>query len=148
MPEYKSVDGVSMIRLTYVSTASDAINANDLKQILGQAQINNLRNGISGMLCFNSKVFLQTIEGSRARINNLYQALLKDKRHTNIQLLDTIEITVRDWSDWTMGYATPSKDNQSLFLKYSPSNDFNPYLLDANCAQLLLKDLASRVVKH
>ena len=141
-------DAVSLIRLTYVSQSAKAINIEELQNILIKARENNRQNGISGLLCFNNQVFLQTIEGSRERINRLYATLLNDTRHTNIQLIEVVEIQSRIWSEWSMGYATPTKENQAIFLRHSPTERFNPYLLNASNAKGLLMDLSNNIVKN
>jgi Sensors of blue-light using FAD len=48
-----------LIRLVYVSTAVDSVDLNEFKKILATAQNNNAARDLSGMLAFNSKVFLK-----------------------------------------------------------------------------------------
>jgi Sensors of blue-light using FAD len=47
-----------MIRLIYASTATDGVDLNEFKRILSTAQNNNGQRDLTGMLIFNSKVFL------------------------------------------------------------------------------------------
>ena len=128
-------------RLTYVSRAKPDLSSEDLKEILGAARLNNQRSGITGMLCFNNRYFLQTIEGARGELSNLLNRLSGDNRHFDIQVLDSREITRRSWSEWSMNYASPTRENKHIFMKHSPSASFNPYLLSAAGAESLLTEL-------
>ena len=135
----------TIVRLTYASQLTASVDAQAIKKILEQAQGNNIQNGITGMLCFNRKYFLQTIEGSRASINHLYKILLEDDRHTNVQLFSLNEVEARNWTSWAMGYATPTNENRLIFLKYCPTVEFNPYTLTAETAAMLLEELANQI---
>lgn len=130
-----------LIRLTYVSRANSELSASDIQEILQQARANNTKAGITGALCFNKRYFLQTIEGSRSKINQLLSKLVLDERHHDVQILECAEIEQREWTDWAMNYATPSKTNATIFLKYGDKSDFNPYILSAASATELLKEL-------
>lgn len=46
-----------LIRLIYASTAQDGVDLNEFKRTLLQAQTNNHRRDLTGMLAFNSKIF-------------------------------------------------------------------------------------------
>ncbi|MGL4229762.1 MAG: BLUF domain-containing protein [Casimicrobium sp.] len=130
-------------RLVYVSTALDSVDLNEFKKILNTAQTNNGARDLTGMLAFNSKVFLQALEGSREAINDLYAKLVRDPRHFNLMLLKYASIEQRHWSAWSMGFAAPNADNRALFLKYSNQSVFNPYGMTGDNAEQLLIELSS-----
>jgi hypothetical protein len=136
----------NMIRLVYVSTAVDSVDLNEFKRILGTAQKNNERRDLTGMLAFNSKVFLQGLEGSREAVNDLYAKLMRDARHFNLMLLKYEPIEMRQWSGWSMGFAAPNTENRALFLKYSAQSVFNPYGMSGDNAENLLLELAQSSV--
>jgi Sensors of blue-light using FAD len=135
-----------LIRLVYVSTAVDSVDLNEFKRILGTAQQNNERRDLTGMLAFNSKVFLQGLEGSREAVNDLYAKLMRDARHFNLMLLKYEPIQVRQWATWSMGFAAPNTENRALFLKYSAQSVFNPYGMNGDNAEQLLLELAQTSV--
>ena len=141
MSNRNALNALILVRLTYVSRAKPDLSSEDLKAILNQARGNNTRQGITGMLCFNKQYFLQTIEGSRAEISALLNKLAADNRHYDLQIIENVEIKNRQWSEWSMDYATPTKENTHVYLKYSTTTSFNPYLLSAVAAQNLLKEL-------
>jgi Sensors of blue-light using FAD len=135
-----------LIRLVYASTAQSGVDLNEFKRILLQAQANNHRRDLTGMLAFNSKIFLQALEGSRDQINDLYAKLLRDPRHTSVTLLNYKEIEERHWANWSMGFAAPNTDNRALFLKYSQQSIFNPYNMKADAVEKMLMELASTAI--
>ncbi len=135
-------DAHILISMTYASRANPDVSAKDFNEILKQAQENNAANGITGMLTFNKDYFLQTIEGPRAQINRLLYGLIADQRHYDLQLIETREINHREWAKWSMNYASPTEENAAVYLKYSTTVNFNPYLLSADAANDLMRELS------
>ena len=135
-----------LVRLTYASTATDGVDLNEFKRILLQAQTNNQRRDLTGMLAFNSKIFLQALEGSRDQINDLYAKLIRDPRHNTVTMLGYKEIEERHWASWSMGFAAPNADNRALFLKYSQQSVFNPYGMKADQTEKMLMELATTTI--
>ena len=135
-----------LIRLVYASTAQSGVDLNEFKRILLQAQTNNHRRDLTGMLAFNSKIFLQALEGSRDEINDLYARLMRDPRHKTVTLLNYREIEERHWANWSMGFAAPNTDNRALFLKYSQQSVFNPYNMKADAVEKMLMELATTAI--
>ena len=86
---------------------------------------------------------MQTIEGPRAQINRLLYALLSDQRHHDLQIIENRELKRREWSNWSMNYASPTEANSAVYLKYSTTIEFNPYLLSAEAANDLMRDLSA-----
>ena len=80
-----------LVRLIYTSkTSSQNVwkrITRIIENILEKARSNNLKNNVTGLLCFNNKYFLQCLEGSREKVNNTYHQILNDKRHSNIIML-------------------------------------------------------------
>lgn len=135
-------DAHILVSMTYVSRAAQEMSAKEISEILQQAQYNNAANAITGMLVFKDNIFLQTIEGSRARINRLLHSLMTDQRHYDLQVLETRELTHREWSRWSMNYVSPTQENTAIYLKYSTTSDFNPYLLSFESVRGLMNDLS------
>jgi hypothetical protein len=135
-----------LIRLTYASIATDGVDLIEFKRILLQAQTNNERHDLTGLLAFNSKIFLQALEGSRDQVNELYAKLMRDPRHNTVTVLGYREIEERHWSNWSMGFAAPNADNRALYLKYSQQSTFNPYGMKADAVEKMLMELASTII--
>lgn len=135
-------DAHILVSMTYASRANPDVSAEDFNEILQQANVNNAANGITGMLVFNKNYFLQTIEGPRAQINRLLYSLIADTRHHDLQLIETRELKHRNWAKWSMNYASPTETNAAIYLKYSTTLDFNPFLLSAEAANCLMRELS------
>jgi len=135
-----------LIRLIYASTATAGVGMNEFKIILKQSQINNHQRDLTGVLAFNSKIFLQGLEGSREQVNELYARLLHDKRHNTVAVLDYAEIEERQWSEWSMGFAAASAENRALFIKYSGQSTFNPYGMAGSAVKKMLDALAGKSI--
>ncbi|GLS92092.1 hypothetical protein GCM10007916_31620 [Psychromonas marina] len=127
-----------LTRLIYVSTITDKFGTTSLEDILKVGRVNNTKNGITGMLCFKDEYFIQCLEGSRDAINQTYNKILTDERHSNVVMLEYTPIDVRDFNDWCMGYIPTSQFTDPLILKFSTSLPFNPYQLSGIGAHQLL----------
>lgn len=137
-------DAHILVSMTYASRANPNVSATDFNEILQQARINNAANGITGMLTFNKDYFLQTVEGPRAQINRLLYSLIADDRHHDLQIIETRELKHREWSKWSMNYASPTEENAAIYLKHSTTIGFNPYLLNAEAAHGLMNELSAQ----
>lgn len=135
-----------LIRLIYASTANDTVDIHEFKRILLQAQSNNIQRDFTGMLAFNSKIFLQALEGDRNQVNELYGRLMRDPRHHSLAVLKAGNIEERMWSQWSMGFAAPNADNRALFLKHSAQSTFNPYAMAADAVEKMLQELTKTVI--
>jgi len=70
--------------VTYVSTASRDLNAEEISELLKYSKENNNSRGITGILLFSEGNFFQIIEGEKEKILELYQRIKTDKRHHNL----------------------------------------------------------------
>jgi hypothetical protein len=131
-----------LMRLIYASTAVDGVDMNEFKRILETAQRNNSNSDLTGMLCFNSKIFLQALEGSREAINTLYGKLNKDPRHYNLTLIKYEPIVERYWPDWSMAFAAASTNNKRMYLKYGMQSVFNPYGMQGDQVEKLIMEMS------
>jgi len=127
-----------LVRLIYTSTVTEDFVPAEIDHILKTARANNKNRNVTGLLCFNNTFFLQCLEGSREQVNNTYQKILNDKRHTNITILSYSEIIEREFHEWSMGYMPNSSLTTPLNLKYSSTPDFNPYEMSGDSTQRLM----------
>ncbi len=93
-----------MIQITYLSTATDPMSSQDLLRLLEECRENNAGCGVTGMLLYCNGTFLQVLEGDEKVIEELVEAIRKDSRHSNMQILDRKTIDRRQYSDWSMGF--------------------------------------------
>jgi adenylate cyclase len=92
-----------MKRLTYISSFSRPISAQEVEEIGNKSVANNTRDGLTGVLfCFNN-VFYQILEGPEDALDRCYARILRDNRHDNIFCLEVEnEIPERQFGDWAM----------------------------------------------
>jgi hypothetical protein len=127
-----------LTRLIYVSTITDKFGSTSLEDILKIGRVNNTKKGITGMLCFKNKYFIQCLEGERNRVNQTYNKIRNDERHSNVVLIEYTQIEEREFKDWCMGYIPSSKMTDDIILQFSPSVEFTPYDMSATSANLLM----------
>lgn len=130
-----------LTRLIYASTIAENFGSSTIEEILQVARVNNAKRNITGILGFNSQYFLQCLEGSRAKVNETYKTILGDNRHSDIIMLDYSEINSREFSDWTMGYIPSSSISAAINLKFSGSDNFDPYAMSGASAYNMLLEL-------
>ena len=69
----------------YASRAVPAIDQDGLIAILRKSKANNPQLGVTGVLCFSEGIFLQVLEGGRSAVNRLYNRIVSDSRHTEVE---------------------------------------------------------------
>lgn len=129
-----------LVRLLYASRAVDPSPAT-IEAILAQSRQYNPPSGITGILCYGGGIFLQAIEGGRSAVNTLYGHILRDKRHTDVELLTYEEIAERRFGGWTMGQVNLCKVNHSILLKYCEKPELDPYSVSGQVSFALLEEL-------
>lgn len=130
-----------LVRLLYVSRAVNKDCGKLMESILETSRSQNMGKGITGVLCYGGGVFLQAIEGGRDAVNELYNHIVVDERHTDVVLLHYEEIVERRFGGWTMGQVNLSKLNTSIVLKYSERPEFDPYGVSGRMSLALLEEL-------
>ncbi|MBC9033913.1 BLUF domain-containing protein [Sphingomonas sp. JC676] len=91
-----------MRQIVYISTAASDVSAADLHEILVTSQINNRRDGITGLLYSDGKRFLQAIEGHEPQITQTLERIREDGRHRAIVILSNRQIDEREFGSWAM----------------------------------------------
>lgn len=95
-------DRTHMYRLIYISTASDALTAADIDEIVDTAARNNEPRKVTGVLVYNGLNFLQVLEGTRAHVENIYNRILLDTRHVSVTTVLAEAAEIRIFSGWHM----------------------------------------------
>lgn len=130
-----------LVRLLYCSRAVPAMDPEELHAILRSSRANNLKHGITGVLCFYDGFFVQVLEGGRAAVNALYNRVITDARHREVTLLGYEQVTERRFAGWAMGQANMARLNPALVLKYSETTALDPYALDSRAMSALFEEL-------
>ena len=85
----------------YISTAP-GLSRDEVDAIVSTCARNNPARGITGLLLFNGRNFLQLLEGEEADVAALMEAISADPRHTGVSVIDRREVAARTCPDWAM----------------------------------------------
>jgi len=88
--------------LSYSSRARLDLDARDISDIHETARHLNAIDGVTGLLVFDGIRFFQIIEGAQSAIDDLLERLLRDPRHTSLEVIDQRFVTARSFPDWSM----------------------------------------------
>jgi hypothetical protein len=132
-----------LVRLMYASRAVPTVDQEELLAILRKSKADNPAEGITGVLCFSGGIFLQVLEGGRSAVNKLYNQIVSDPRHTQVELLLYQEIGERRFAGWSMGQVNLSRLNPSLLLKYSATATLDPYAVSGDVSMALFEELVA-----
>ncbi len=132
-----------LVQMVYASRPVQPFTSATLNTILATARKNNPAHGITGMLIYDHRYFLQAIEGDRSEVNSLMEQLIKDPRHKDFLLLRFGTCEQRVFPHWSMGYAPEVAITAPFLFKHGVSLDFNPYVLTEAKAIAILSDLGA-----
>jgi hypothetical protein len=94
-----------MYRIIYISTARCAFDESMIKQLLTSSRTRNDALGVTGLLAYNGKRFLQALEGEREAVDQIMTRVALDPRHYALVTLDARDdITERAFGDWAMAW--------------------------------------------
>ncbi len=85
----------------YISTAP-TLPREKVESILATSARNNPERGITGLLLFNGRNFLQLLEGEESEVAGLMERITQDPRHSGVSVLDRRAIAERACPDWAM----------------------------------------------
>lgn len=88
----------------YTCVASHKMDSDELAAILEISRINNAKRGITGILFYKNREFLQLLEGEETVINKLLETISKDDRHSGLVILLKDNLP-RMFSEWSMNFA-------------------------------------------
>jgi len=132
-----------LVRCLYASRAAAGLDAKRIQSILEQSRENNVTLGVTGLLCYGEDVFIQVLEGGRDEVCDLYNAIVKDDRHSHVRILIFEEISERMFGNWKMGQVDLERINRSLLLKYSEKPRLDPFSCSGTATMSLLKELVA-----
>ena len=130
-----------LIRLMYCSRTAEILPQEALTAIVGKSRSNNPSRGVTGVLCYSGRIFLQVLEGGRFEINALYNKISTDNRHHDVMLLSYEEIEERRFSHWSMGQVSLQRINPSLLIKYSEKPELDPYAVSGKVSMALFHEM-------
>ena len=117
-------------RIVYYSRnrvpGSPEVVAEQIRTILAASQSNNAPLGITGALMFNSGCFAQVLEGPQAAIEETFERIQQDDRHSDVSLLDFSPIPHRFFPNWSMAFVGASRTDDAQFSGIAAESGFDP----------------------
>lgn len=98
-------------RIIYLSSAVRELSAEELRELLAEAQRNNGRNGITGVLLYLNGNFLQFLEGPAQAVGATLDRIRKDHRHSGVFVLNDSEVERAQFPGWSMGFKNVSDED-------------------------------------
>ncbi|RZU98732.1 BLUF domain-containing protein [Spiribacter vilamensis] len=77
----------------------------EIADILASAHKNNPSLNVTGALLYSGDVFCQVIEGEEDTLEDLFEEIQMDDRHSDIAVLHFEPIESRGFSEWAMAFA-------------------------------------------
>jgi hypothetical protein len=108
-----------LIHLAYVSTQTRDMKAADLIGLLTEVRGLNESRNISGLLLHKNQSFFQVIEGSRSRVQETFDNIMRDQRHEGVEILFDEPLEAREFSNWQMGFLDLDGIDVSMLRGYS-----------------------------
>jgi hypothetical protein len=117
-----------------------------VKSIAEKASIKNASLLISGGLLYCESKFLQILEGGIRPVNKLFETILQDRRHKNVNLIHFSRVSKREFEGWDMSlvFFPTSRDFYPEYIKYSGDDSFDPLSLDGDICVQFLRGLLER----
>jgi hypothetical protein len=86
----------------------------------------NTRAGLTGALMFNQSCFAQVLEGPVEALEATYRRIVKDPRHSDIELLAQGTVPCRTFPLWSMAYVGQSASAAARYRRIAESTGFDP----------------------
>ena len=129
---------MNIVRLTYASRLKKPISHAALEKIMAVSRRNNKKLGVTGALCSSPRGFLQIMEGPAEAVNDLYNRIVRDPRHTQVTLLEYTKVPFREFENWSMAYIRTDEIAKALLHKYSTHHVFDPFSMGPMQARVFL----------
>jgi hypothetical protein len=90
-------------RITYISRYAKPLTAEQLDALGENAAEKNRELGLTGFLMASGGLFYQVLEGPPEVVDQIYETIEQDERHTDVLLLGSVSpIQHRLFPDWSM----------------------------------------------
>ncbi len=108
-----------LINLVYGSSTTTPFSDEELLALLAKSREKNRRLGVTGLLLYRERNFLQVLEGEEQAVWEIYNKIVEDPRHSSILLYGVRPVTERLFGDWEMGFLNLEKDKLDKVEGYS-----------------------------
>ncbi|OAI00310.1 blue light sensor protein [Methylomonas methanica] len=119
-----------LYRLVYISrneiTGDDASVRREIEQILEKAREKNPSAKLTGALMFNAGCFAQVLEGPHDNIQDTFERIQCDPRHSRVSVIAFEPTASRQFSNWSMAYRSANSEASAKFSDIMQVSGFDP----------------------
>lgn len=108
-----------MLSLTYLSSATDLFDEDQLAALLADTRPRNEERGLTGMLLYSDGNFIQVLEGPDEAVEQTFRAISADPRHHGIIVALRDQVGQRAFPDWSMAFRSVAGDEVRALPGYS-----------------------------
>jgi hypothetical protein len=90
--------------IVYVSTAAKPVPLSELMHLLDGARRRNAEEGITGLLLYSDRSFMQYLEGPAGGLSRVYEIIKRHPLHYGLIDLIREPIHEREFADWAMAF--------------------------------------------
>lgn len=112
-----------MIRLSYISQARQSFSDQELDRLLTVSRANNGACGVTGILYYGNKMFLQILEGPREAVEETFKRIKKDSRHVSVRVIEKVPIDTREFKDFSMAFKKVSDRELASLVEGKPATE-------------------------
>ena len=134
-----------LFRIVYASRAILPVLAKfeaTVEEILVQAQPNNAKLGVTGLLLAHQGWFLQALEGPRRNVSQIFGSIGRDLRHAQLELMVGSPAHERLFGRWSMCGRAVTPSSEPILTTLDLARDFDPFKMDSDTALRLLTAIA------
>ena len=95
---------MALHEIVYVSLACEELTSAQLDKLLANCRAWNEKSGVTGVLVYRKREFLQLLEGEADEVLGLYSRIEDDQRHQQIYKLWDGPIAERSFASWSMAF--------------------------------------------
>ena len=146
---------IELYRLVYASKnllqGSEDESTASIAQILAASQRNNVKSDVTGALMFNAGAFAQVLEGPRSEVEETFERIQCDDRHSDVTVLQCGPTEKRYFANWSMAFVGQSAEGQAQFSRLAAESGFDLSRLDGDAVFAMLHGLVleeERVPNH
>ncbi|MEO8658868.1 MAG: BLUF domain-containing protein [Bryobacteraceae bacterium] len=88
----------------------------EINNILSASRRNNVKLNVTGALLFNTVFFAQVLEGPLSGVEKIFEQIQRDLRHSDLIVLDSGVIEVRNFPVWSMAFAGADAEAPDPFI--------------------------------
>ncbi len=100
---------------------------------------NNRRREVTGALVYDDHWFAQALEGELPFVEELFDRISRDTRHTKIRIVSKAIVSGRLFGNWSMGFAARKLESEPLFGRHWFNATRTPTLIsETNLLKLMV----------